>query len=380
VERDRREHEITHPEWDVGSGSSGQLSAAPRISWRIVAGAVVGLGALLAWLLLAGQQDAAVRSQPLSPELETSTTSTPIPRTEVIAELGTDVLGVSIGAALISTDFDDRIVVTDLDTGVVTRTMIRTGRFQTAAGQLVAETECGGWQAVDLVEYELAETFIGCGSYRPVEQRGADALLFSASDQPATSEVLIADGQGGLLATSLLDESTSTYATASGARVLVESADGQLVWIDAVTGESKPYASGHLIEAGPGGVLWTECELPADCGYWFGNPLEANVRRFAIDAGGEPLRARINNQGTRAVFFLPDDLLRIVTLETGHARELQNPGVDLGSATWSPDGLWLVGQQGPDVIALNTLNGRTASFAGVTGDGSPGWLALVESS
>ena len=156
-------------------------------------------------------------------------------------------------------------------------------------------------------------------------------------------------------------------------------ADDEVVWIDPATGASGVYAKGQLLAAQPGGALWTRsCEPSQQCEVWFGTPADAKVHRFVVDRFDGDLPVRLNRDATRAVFFKEDDVLRIVTTETGHARELKNPGINWSRATWSPDGLWLLDPDGAIVVALNTLNGRSRQFRGVPGDVSPGWLALID--
>lgn len=344
--------------------------------------AVIGL---IGFLMLAGQVSTDDGSQPIirdpSPDTERES-SIPVgpdrgPVTPAMVGFDGPVLDVSIGAIMISTDFDGRITALELDSGNVTRTPIRTSAFVTVDGQLVVQTGCGAWQTVEVPEFTLGEQLIGCGSYQPAEQRGADVVFFTDIGPSGAREVVVADGGGGIGAANPA-VAPWPYKTAADGRVLVQATESELAWVEPTSGDSLNYADGRLIESGPGGVLWADCETSTNCGVWFGTPQHARVHRYAVDSSDGEFLARINNKGSRAVFFLEDDVLRIVTLETGHAREVANPGIGWSTATWSPDGLWLLDPVDADVVALNTLNGRTARFEGVPGDASPGWVALVD--
>jgi hypothetical protein len=288
-------------------------------------------------------------------------------------------LGVPTGATMISTDFDGWITAVGLDAGSITRTEIRTGSFVTVGGTLVVQTGCGAWRMVDLPDFTLGDELIDCGSYKPIGQRGANVALFERTGSSGRSEILVASGDGEVTALGPTDVAPSAYGAVSAGRVLVEAAGDELVWIQAAGGEPTHYADGRLIASGPAGVLWTSCGTPSSCDVWFGTPDQSRVHRFAFfDHRTDELLARMNRTASRAVFFLPDGALRILSLETGYAREIENPGIRWATASWSPDGLWLLDPTGPEIIALNTLNGHTVRFDGVPGDVSPGWVAVIE--
>jgi hypothetical protein len=161
-------------------------------------------------------------------------------------------------------------------------------------------------------------------------------------------------------------------------RLLLETESGEIVWTDSETGVTELYVEGELLAARPHGVLWTRsCEEGGRCEVWFGTPDDPFLSMFVVDSYHSNLPVRLNHDASRAVFFKEDNVLRVLTIETGHARELPNPGVSAGLATWSPDGLWLLEESKAVVIALNTLNGRSVEFAGVPGDVSPGWIAML---
>jgi len=367
--------EVGRPELVTAETSDRRDTGRSRFSW-LTAAVTIGIVGLLGSLLVAGPTSSS--DDQLPPPSGPTSGGRARESKSASARFDGPVLGVAVGAVAISTDFDGRITALDLDSGVVTRTSIRTGAFVTVNGKLVVQTGCGGWRTVDIPEYTLGDNLIGCGSYKPVGQRGADAFFFARPDPSGAGEVLIADGQGGVVATILAGVATSAYATVSDDQVLIQAADSQLVWIQTSSGEPRRYTDGELIESGPGGVLWADCAASTECEVWLGTPERARLNRYAIQSGNGQFQARINDLGTRAVFFLEDDILRIVTLETGHARQVENPGIDWATATWSPDGLWLLDTLGTEVIAFNTINGRTVRFDGIPGDVSPGWIALIE--
>ena len=378
--------EVGRPEL-VSTGASDRRDARRPHPDRLTMAAavvIVSLG-LTIFLMAGGQEPQASPSQSLAPNSAPETQREPSsaskgdtgPNFEVVAQFDGPILNVPMAATAISTDFDGRLTALDLDSGVVTRTAIRTGAFVKAGKQLVVQTGCGAWQVVEIPEYTLGDQLIGCGSYRPIKQRGADAVFFASLGPDGESEVVMADGDGGVVDTTMADVEPLAYVTASQGRVLIQAADSHLVWFQTRTGESTHYTDGTLIEAGPGGALWSDCETWPSCAVWFGTPEQARVNRFMIESRDGEFLARINDSGSRAVFFLEDETLRIITLETGHAREVENPGIEWSTATWSPDGLWLLDPMGRDVVALNTLNGRTVRFDGVPGDVSPGWIALI---
>lgn len=379
--------EVGHPELVTAERPDRRGTTGSHVSWFTTA-LMLGLIGWLGFVLMTGEVTPTDRSprpgRDPSSTIGKATSATAVARSglniRVIDRFEAPVLEVLTGAIAISTDFDGRITALELDSGVVTRTSIRTGAFVTVDGELVVQTGCGAWRTVKIPEYTLGHDLIGCGSYQPIGQRGADVVFFARPDPDGVGvrDVLISDGDGGVLAATVAEAATGAYATVSDGRVLIQGPDSELVWVQTGSGESTHYARGTLIESGPGGVLWADCETSTTCEVWFGTPEQARVNRFAIQSRGGEFLARINDGGSRAVFFLEDEILRIVTLETGHAREVENPGIHWSTATWSPDGLWLLGPKGTDVVALNTLNGRTIRFDGQPGDVSPGWVALIE--
>ncbi len=372
---------IANPQWEASTdGPSAPEPAVPEPSFIkliIVALLVIASGTALA--------TRNTNENPASPPTSTTPTTTSIapattstlpsaPGTRAFAQFDGPVLGVEVGASVVSTDFDGRLFALDLDSGILTRSQIRTGNFVTVAGRLVVQTGCGGWQAIELPSFVPSDDLIECSSYLPLGQRGAETSVFAHAD--ADRGALVEDGQGGLAFVELIDDQPSSVAAVSGGRLLLDRGD-ELVWVDPLTNQVDPYADGHLLAASPGGVLWSNsCELDASCRVWFGSQDVAQLRQFVVKPFDLGSPTRLNRDGSRAVFFKPDDILRIVTTETGHARELSNPGISPASSTWSPDGLWLLETSGANVLALNTLNGRYLEFEGIPGDFSPGWIAL----
>ena len=319
-----------------------------------MAAAIVATGLLgLALIVLAGSDDPTIRP-------------------------GGPVLGASVDAIAVSTDFEGRLVALDLDSGQLTRTAIRTGTFISVDGRLMVQTGCGGWQLFDPTTLTPVRDLIGCGPYHPVGQRGADVNLLARTDGDSAGELLVADGRGGMLAAVLPDVELSTIVAMSEARLLMDDGTGQLRWIEPATGELTPYVDGELIEAGPGGVLWMSCGRPASCEVWFGDAEEPRVRRLAVEAGGTVPAARLDDRGARAVFFESDESLRIVELDSGQERWVENPGITWSTATWSPDGRWLLDPQGRVVLAVDVIDGTAVQFDGIPGDVSPGWVAVIE--
>lgn len=371
--------QIITPEWEERGSVDGEVPAPPDPSWRPVVGAL-GLVGLAIFLVLAGRgvsQD--------STSVDPPTTSPPTTQlgqrtggVRVLAQLDAPVLGVEVGAVAISTDFDGRIVVLDLDTGQLTRTPIRTGRFVTVRDRLFAQTGCGGWQEVVLSSFSVGGDLLGCGSYQPHPTHGGEAFFFTRPNGRTSTEVVILGEDGQMLAAELEGFGPADIATSSAGRVLVETVDERLVWVDLTTGEESLYANGQLIEATPSGILWTDCGDVERCDVRFGTVDDPRILRFFVEPFGGERQVRLNAAGTRAVFFKDDGILRIITLETGHAREVANPGIDWATSSWSPDGLWLLDPEGSRIVALNTLNGRSLDFAAVPGDVSPGWVALME--
>ncbi len=370
--------EVGRPEL-VNTGTADRRGAGGSSLTRLTAAAVVVAGSLLLFglLMTAGQEGPPSTSQPPRPDRTSEVGRGSIPSSRVVARTDGPVLGVPIGATAVSTDFDGRITTLALDSGVVTRTSIRTGAFVKVDDQLVVQTGCGAWQIVEIPGYTLGDHLIGCGSYQPINQRGSDVVFFGARNRDGVREVVMADGDGGVVQATP-EVTPAAYGTASRGQMLIQSTDSELVWFQTSSGDSRHYANGTLIEAGPGGVLWSDCGAAPSCDVWFGTPEQARVSRFAVESSDGEYFARINDSGTRAVFFLEEEILRVVTIETGHAREVENPGIDWSTATWSPDGLWLLDPMGRDVVAFNTLNGRTVRFDGVPGDVSPGWVAVME--
>jgi hypothetical protein len=379
---DSDEAQIVTPEWEERGPVEVEAPPASPASWRPVLGAL-GLVCLAVVVVLAGRSISRDTASPESlpdPRHDEPPTSQLGQRTAGVrttARLDAPVLGVEVGAVAVSTDFDGRIVVLDLDTGELTRTPIRTGRFVTTAGRLFVQTGCGGWREVDLATFALGDDLLGCGSYQPHPARGGEAFLFARPNGRTSSAVVILDERGRPLAAELEGVAVADIATSSAGRVLVEATEG-LVWVDLTTGEESLYAEGQLIEASPSGVLWTECGDVDRCDVYFGNADDSRILRFVVEPFGGERLVRLNAAGTRAVFFKDDGMLRIITLETGHAREVANPGINWATSTWTPDGLWLLDPDGGRIVALNTLNGRSVDFAAVPGDVSPGWVALLE--
>lgn len=375
------EAEVGRPELVTAEPPNQSDAATVSLAWTTSALAAATV-VLFGFLLLAGRatSDTDPTQPPLSPSAEIArqpSTSIVAQGTREIDRFDGPVLGVSTGAIAISTDFDGRITALELDSGVVTRTSIRTGAFITVDGTLVVRTGCGAWQKVEIPEYELGDNLIGCGSYRPIGQRGAEVVFFASVEADRAGAVLIAD-RHGVVGVNLTDVAASVQAPVSEDRFLTQAAESELIQVRTSSGEPEYYTDGKLIDSDAGGVLWADCATSTSCDVWFGTAAQARVRRYRVESQDGTFLARINNDGSRAVFFLDNDILRIVSLETGHARELENPGVEWSTATWSPDGLWLLDPLGTDVVALNTLNGRTVRFDGVPGDVSPGWVALIE--
>lgn len=308
---------------------------------------------------------------------DTTTTLPSAPGTRAFAAFDGPVLGVDVGASVVSTDFDGRLFALDLDTGILTRSQIRTGNFVTVAGRLAVQNGCGGWEVIDVPRFTVSAELIGCSSFLPIDQVGAEALVFAETEPSPNQDLLFDDGDGGLVRIQLGDHPASSVVTVAGGRVLLEQPGGELVWLDPETNTIESYANGRLLAAGPGAVLWTDsCDPEGTCVVWFGRPDNPKIHLFAVDSFDVDLPTRINPDGSRAVFFKTQGVLRIVSTETGHAREVKNPGVSATGSTWSPDGLWLLETSGGNIVALNTLNGRSVEFEGVPGDLSPGWIAL----
>jgi hypothetical protein len=300
------------------------------------------------------------------------------PNVRVIGQLDAPVLGVEIDAIAVSTGFDGRLVAVDLNSGIVTRSRVRAGSFVTVDGSLAIQTGCGGWQIIEVPSFDSGRELVGCDSYRPAAQLGGDVVFFSRVDTGGPGDLLMSDGRGGLTSVGIDDLAPESLVSVTNGRLLLETESGEIVWTDAETGVTELYVEGELLAAGPDGVLWTRsCEEGGRCEVWFGTPDDPFLSMFVVDSFHSGLPVRLNYDASRAVFFKEDDVLRVLTIETGHARELLNPGVSAGVATWSPDGLWLLEESKAIVIALNTLTGKSVEFAGVPGDVSPGWIAMV---
>ncbi len=374
---------VVSPQWEIEADSSVPPKAGasqPAFARLALIAALV----IVAGLVIAARNTTEDLVTPETTQPQT-TSSTPLPTstlpsapgTRAFAQFDGQVLGVDVGASLVSTDFDGRLFALDLDSGILTRSQIRTGNFVTLAGQLVVQNGCGGWQIIDVPSFTPSGELIGCSSYLPVGQLGAETLFFAEPDSGEDQDVLIDDGNGGLAVVQLDGDPPSSVATVSDGRVLIDRAGVELVWIDPITNETESYANGQLLAAGPGGILWSNsCDSSGTCRVWFGTPDDPRLNQFVVEPFDLDRPTRINPEGSRAVFFKPDDVLRIVTTETGHAREIANPGISAAGATWSPDGLWLLETSGANIVALNTLNGRFVEFEGVPGDFSPGWIAL----
>lgn len=376
---------VVSPEWEIGVDSPVPPEAAASQP-AFVRLALIAALVIIAGLLIAAQNTTEDLLTPQTTEPQTSSSTTPptstlpsAPGTRAIARFDGQVLGVGVGASLVSTDFDGRLFALDLDSGILTRSQIRTGNFVTLAGQLVVQNGCGGWQIIDVPSFTPTGELIGCSSYLPGAQLGAETMFFAEPDSGEDQNVLINDGNGGLAVVQLDGDLPSSVATVSDGRLLIDRPGNEMIWIDPITNETESYANGQLLAAGPGGILWSNsCDSSGTCLVWFGSPEDSQLRQFVVKPFDLDRPTRINPKGSRAVFFKSDDVLRIVTTETGHAREIANPGISAANATWSPDGLWLLETSGANIVALNTLNGRSLEFEGVPGDFSPGWIALPE--
>lgn len=378
---------VVSPEWDMAAdaplpaNAPHQNSAFPRIAAALML-------AILAALIIATRAPSTDGAAPstrsptssvASSPAETTSTLPSAPGTRAFVQFDGQVLGVDVGASLVSTDFDGRLFALDLDSGILTRSRVRTGNYVTISGRLAVQNGCGGWQIVDVPSFATSQELIGCDSYQPLGQLGAETMFFARPDSDSAENVLVDDGNGGLATVRLATHPPSSIATYFGGRVLINRNDAELMWVDPATDEVERYADGKLLAASPGGVLWSDsCGSDGRCRVWFGTPDDARLHQFVVEPFNLDQPVRITADGSRAVFFKPNDVLRIVTTETGHARELPNPGLSPDTATWSPDGLWLLQTSGADIIALNTLNGRVVEFEGIPGDFSPGWIALPE--
>lgn len=376
---------VVSPEWDLGDEApvvANERRQGP--AFRNVAAALV-LAILVALVVAAQASDedvaapstaATTSAAPPSPG-ETTSTLPSAPGTRAFARFDGRVLGVDVGASVVSTDFDGRLFALDLDSGILTRSLVRTGNFVTVSGRLAVQNGCGGWQIIDIPSFTASQELIDCNSYHPLGQLGAETFFFTRPDPDSGQEILVDDGNGGLASVRLATDPPSSVATYSGGRLLINRDDAELLWVDPATDEVEKYADGKLLAASPGGVLWSDaCGTNDVCRIWFGTQDDARLHQFVVQPFDLDRPTRLNPDGSRAVFFKPDDVLRIVTTETGHARELPNPGITPDTATWSPDGLWLLQPSGAQIVALNTLNGRVVEFEGIPGDFSPGWIAL----
>ena len=289
-------------------------------------------------------------------------------------------LGNPVGQTMITTSPDGTLLALDLDTGVLITTEISTDHFVTVGERLAVRTPCGGWQAVDVTSYTLDQPLIGCGTYLPHRPRGSETMMFTHSD--SDRDILIVSEDSRMLSVSLSSRpsySLSSIAAVSGTRLLVESTGDGLVWLDPTSGETENYASGGLIEATAGGVLWTDCPPTGRCDVWIGTPDEPQLSRIWLASVQRRFPARLNSDASRAVFFKAGDVLRIITLETGHSREVENPGIDWNTATWSTDGLWLVDARDATIVALNTINGEVVRIEDLPYDPSLRAVALIVS-
>ncbi len=380
---------VVSPEWDMAADAPAPANAPHQKSTfpRIAAALML---AILAALIIATRASSMDRAAPSTPSptssvapspAETTSTLPSAPGTRAFAQFDGQVLGVDVGASLVSTDFDGRLFALDLDSGVLTRSRVRTGNFVTISGRLAVQNGCGGWQIVDIPSFATSQELIDCDSFQPLGQLGAETLFFARpdGDPDAAENILVDDGNGGLAAIRLATHPPSSIATYSSGRVLINRDDDELVWVDPATDEVESYAEGKLLAASPSGVLWSDaCGPDGRCHVWFGTQDDARLHQFVVEPFNLDQPVRINADGSRAVFFKPDGVLRIVTTETGHARELPNPGITPDTATWSPDGLWLLQTSGANIVALNALNGRVVEFEGIPGDFSPGWIALPD--
>jgi hypothetical protein len=302
----------------------------------------------------------------------------PVPEQVVLSD--GPLLGYEVSQTMIATSTEGTLLALDLDSGVLITTEIFTDHFVTVGERLIVRTPCGGWQAVDMTSYTLDEPLIGCGSYLPYRPRGAETMMFTRSD--SDHDILIADDDSRMLSVSLSSRpsySLSSIAAVSGTRLLAESTVDGLVWLDPTSGETENYSSGGLIEATAGGVLWTDCPPTGRCDVWIGTPDEPRLSRIWLASVQRHFPARLNSDASRAVFFKEGDVLRIITLETGNSREVENPGIDWNTATWSTDGLWLVDARGATIVALNTLNGDVVRIEDLPYDPSLRAVALIAS-
>ena len=302
----------------------------------------------------------------------------PVPERVVLSD--GPMLRYRVGQTMIATSTEGTLLALDLDSGVLTTTEISTDHFVTVDEQLIVQTSCGGWQTVDVTSYTLGRPLIGCGSYLPHRPRGSETMMFTQAD--SDHDILIASEDSRMLSVSLSSPPSyplSSIAAVSGTRLLVESTDDGLVWLDPTSGDTERYTSGELIEASPGGVLWTDCPPTGRCDVWIGTPDEPRLSRIWLASVQHRFPARLNSDASRAVFFKDDDVLRVITLETGNSRELENPGIGWSTATWSTDGLWLVDARGATIVALNLINGEVVRIEDLPYDPSLQSVALIAS-
>lgn len=304
------------------------------------------------------------------------------PGLRIINVLPAPVLGVESGLVTVSTDFDGRLVVVDLDTGAMTRTPIRTGRFVEFDSRILVQNGCGGWQELDFANFALGPEVIECGSYRPLGQLGAKTRAFTAPNDPS---FLVIDGLGGLRRVTLPQFDVDGLADMGGFVALQLSDLG--VTFDPETLEVSPDGAARLLAVADHDLLWTDCELGTSCGLWlwstrdFGStrlPIDPNVRELPVRlaSAGFPTR---QGEAARAVFFDDEqNVLHILDLSTGQMAIVDNPGLRYSRASWSPDRHWLVDTTGRTVTALDVRDGSVVEFDQVPGDVSPGWVAIVE--
>ena len=334
---------------------------------------------------VAGDEDTAPPTAAIPGDEISASTSTQAPPSTTTSRPGRFVDGLpgplfenEIGAFLVSTNFDGRIIAVDLDTSELIASRIRTGSFIVFDGRLLTQTGCGGWTTVNLPTMSFGEEVIGCGDYQPLAQTGGATSMFAQHDPSGPSSVLIADGTGGTIEV-VADVATSVFTPlAHEQRLLLDVPGAGLVWFDGSTGLTEPYADGQLIGAGATGVVWSTCTADLECSSWFGTPSEPRSVQLDIDLAPGTGVARLAPNGSVAIFF-PNSgtTVQVIDLATGISTRIEGAGIDGTGSDWSPDGRWIFDQADDQVRSLELATGRTVDFTAVPGDVSPGWLSLI---